>query len=707
MNPAQRTNLQRLLAPRHIVFIGGDSAVFAAGQCAAGHFGGEIWGLNPQPKRFGAIPSYTSVKALPEAPDAVFLAVPRQGVPAVITELREKGAGGIVCYSAGFGELGNDGADLERELITACGDMALAGPNVFGLLNYITGAHLWPFSHGGKPVERGPAVISQSGMLSGYLLTNRRSVQFSYVIGAGNQSVLGVEDYLDYLADDPAVTGFGLYIETLRDIPRFAAAAGRALDRGVPIVALKAGRSALAAQTALTHTGSLAGQDAFYQSLFDRIGVARVSSPSLLLETLQMLTAAGAPRGRRLAAFTCSGGDVAMLADCAEQEGLVFDPPDSVTEQNLRQWLPEIATVGNPLDYTTPLWGNEDTLEKVFSAALAPGYHAALLVQDYPPLDLGEDRPYYQADARAFVRATANASIPAAVCSSLPENLDPDTQRTLIESGVAPLQGIGEATAAIRAAAVFGEALDKRKRGGDHFIPSCHPVQRDPSALLDEWQGKQLLSVHQVRIPQGEVCAARDAAETAQGIGFPVALKLVNSALPHKSDHGIVRLNLCDTDDIDGIAQEVLSLGSTALGRPAEDRILIEQMADGLITELLIGVQNDPQFGLVMTVAGGGTLVELMADTATVLLPAQPADLLEALAKLRIMPLLQGYRGRPKADLDGLVDTLMNISTMALGLAHTLIEMDINPLWVTEHGCIAVDALIRVSDINALPTTPN
>ncbi|HCK76341.1 MAG TPA: acyl-CoA synthetase, partial [Gammaproteobacteria bacterium] len=391
----------------------------------------------------------------------------------------------------------------------------------------------------------------------------------------------------------------------------------------------------------------------------------------------------------------------------AEQEGLVFNPPDSVTKRNLRQWLPEIATVGNPLDYTTPLWGNEETLEKVFSAALAPGYHAALLVQDYPPLDLGEDRPYYQADARAFIRATKNAAIPAAVCSSLPENLDAHTQRTLIESGVAPLQGIGEATAAIRAAAIFGEALERRKRGGDHFIPACHPVQREPSALLDEWRGKQLLAIHQVRIPQGEVCSAQDAAETARRIGFPVALKLVNSALPHKSDHGIVRLNLCDTDDINGVAQEVLSRGSKALGRPAENRILVEQMADDLITELLIGVQNDLQFGLVMTVAGGGTLVELMADTATVLLPAQPADLLEALAKLRVMQLLQGYRGRPKADLDGLVTTLMNISTMALDLAHTLIEMDINPLWITQHGCIAVDALIRVGDINALPTVPN
>ncbi len=192
--------------------------------------------------------------------------------------------------------MGSEGLALEGALIRACGDMALAGPNVFGLLNYVTGAHLWPFSHGGKPVQQGPAIISQSGMLSSYLLTNRRSVFFSYVIGAGNQSVLGVEDYLEHLADDPTVNGFGLYIETLRDIPRFADAVGRALARGVPVVALKVGRSDLATKTALTHTGSLAGEDRCYQALFERIGVARAATPSLLLETLNFLTISGGPK---------------------------------------------------------------------------------------------------------------------------------------------------------------------------------------------------------------------------------------------------------------------------------------------------------------------------------------------------------------------------------------------------------------------------
>ncbi len=698
MTPARRANLDRLLSPRHIAFIGGDAAVFAAQQCAAGDFTGDIWGINPHPDRFGDLPCYTSVEELPQAPDAVFLAVPRQGVPAVVTELRNVGAGGIVCYTAGFRELGGDGAELECDLIKACGDMALAGPNVFGLLNYITGAHLWPFSHGGVQIGSGPAIISQSGMLSSYLLTNRRSMNFSYVIGAGNQSILGVEDYLDTLADNPAVTGFGLYIETLRDIPRFADAVSRAMARNVPVVALKVGRSELASQTALTHTGSLAGQDVCYQALFDRIGVARAANPSLLLETLQMLTTAGAPKGKRLAAFTCSGGDVAMLADCADCQGLIFDAPDTVTEQSLRQWLPDIATVGNPLDYTTPLWGQEKILEKVFSAALKPGYDAALLVQDYPPVEIGDDRPLYQADARAFICATRDAGIPAAVCSSLPENLDSQTQATLISNGVAPLQGINEAVSAIRAAAVFGQVRHKGQKDADWFIPTCYAPDRSRAVTLDEWQGKKLLQAHDIPVPPGELADSVTANDAACRIGFPVALKLVNSQLPHKTDAGVVRLNLNNEAEVRRAAQDVLKLGSQALGQPANDQVLVEKMLDIPLAELLVGVQNDPQFGLVMTIAGGGTLVELMDDSTTVLLPIDRADLYEALTSLKIMPLLQGYRSRPAADLDQLLDTLLAISAMAQQLAYQLIEMDINPVLVTENGCFAADALIQISD---------
>ena len=360
MTPSQKKNLQRLLAPRHIAFIGGSEALYASRQCAAGGFSGQIWGVNPKRRKLDEHPCFSSVDDLPEAPDAAFIAVPGPVVPAVVSQLQQRGAGGVVCYSAGFSERGVAGEALEQKLIEVSGDLALVGPNVFGLLNYIQGAHLWPYSHGGQRVTRGPAIISQSGMLSGYLLTNRRSVNFSYVIGAGNQSILGVEDYLEALLTRPEVTAFGIYLESLRDIPQFAKAAVKALDRNIPLVVLKVGRSDLAARTTLTHTGSLAGSDTLYQALFDRLGVVRVPTPSLMLETLNLLTIAGAPVGQRLAAFTCSGGDVAMLADRGEECGIDFKAPSHTASHTLKSLLPAIATVSNPLDSTTPLWGHEE-----------------------------------------------------------------------------------------------------------------------------------------------------------------------------------------------------------------------------------------------------------------------------------------------------------------------------------------------------------
>ena len=705
MNRNQKENLRRLLTPRHIAFIGGESAVFAAQQCQSGGFKGEIWGVNPKPGRFDSLPCYPSVSDLPEGPDATFLAVPRKAVPRVLTELREKGSGGIVCYSAGFGELGSDGEQLEKSLIAACGDMALAGPNVFGLLNYVTNGHLWPFSHGGQSVKRGPAIISQSGMLSSYLLTNRRSVRFSYVIGAGNQSVLGVEDYLEHLVDNPAVNGFGLYIETLRDIPRFTEAANRALEKGIPIVALKVGKSDLAAKTALTHTGSLAGVDHYYQALFDRVGIARVSSPSLMLETLNMLTVAGGPSGNRLAAFTCSGGDVAMLADCADEAGLHFPEPDALTRSRLTECLPDIATVGNPLDYTTPLWGQEEKLESVFDAALEQGYDAALLVQDYPPVELGSDRPYYQADAMAFIRATRRAGIPAAICASLPENLDNETQQTLTENQIAPLQGISEATTAIAAAAVFGRARQRYLDGKKNLTLSCNRSDRTPTQVLDEWQGKSLLKKFNIPIPNGILSDSIHVGRDGTKIGFPVVLKLVNAQLPHKTEHGIVRLNLQNEADLKLAAQDVISNGAKALGTPVEGQILVEEMVTDTIAELLVGIKNDPQFGLIMTIASGGTLVELLNDARTLLLPADRGEISNALSSLKVMKLLTGYRGRPMADIELILDCLEAVSLMAQSLADSLSEMDINPLLITADRCVAADALVALFKPNSDKST--
>jgi len=695
MTPSQKKNLQRLLAPRHIAFIGGNEALYASRQCAAGGFSGQIWGVNPKRRKLDEHPCFASVDDLPEAPDAAFVAVPGSVVPTVVSQLHQRGAGGVVCYSAGFGELGVDGEALEQKLIEVSGDLALVGPNVFGLLNYIQGAHLWPYSHGGQRVTRGPAIISQSGMLSGYLLTNRRSVNFSYVIGAGNQSVLGVEDYLEALLTRSEVTAFGIYLESLRDIPQFAKAALNALDRNIPLVVLKVGRSDLAARTTLTHTGSLAGSDTLYQALFDRLGVVRVPTPSLMLETLNLLTIAGAPTGQRLAAFTCSGGDVAMLADRGEECGIDFKAPSPAASHKLKSLLPSIATVSNPLDYTTPLWGHEEKLKPVFSALVEDDYDAALLVQDYPPPHLKEDRHLYQADARAFMRATREAGIPGAVCSSLPENLDTQIQQFLKDHDTAPLQGIGESVQAIAAATVFGRQRKKHLTQA-RSISFAIAGRTANSITLDEWQGKKLLENAGIPIPAGELVTVDGVSAAADRLGYPVALKLVSADLPHKTEAGAVRLNLESATQVSDAAKAIQRAVQDYSADLSQECFLVEKMVANSIAELLVGIHNDGQFGHTLTLASGGALVELVADSVTILLPTPREDITTALHSLQVAKLLRGFRNRPAADVDQLVDTICTIVAFARQLGAKLDELDINPLIVHPDGCTAADVLLCV-----------
>ena len=364
MNDNQRFNLQRLLNPRHAVFIGGRDAEFSAQLCARAGFTGQIWGVNAKRDSMAGYPCFRSIADLPEPPDAVFLAIPQHVAVDTVSQLREIGAGGVACFTAGFAELGEAGADRELALIEAAGDMALVGPNCQGILNYINSSPLWPFGYPNQKFDRGAAIISQSGMLCSNLAMQQRSIPFSYMISAGNQAVLAVEDYLDVLIDDPAVTAIGLYLEALKNIARFSDVAIRALEADKPVVALKGGTSDIGSQLTITHTGSLSGSNQLYSALFARLGVVEVDSPAQMLETLKLLSVAGAPQGDRVAAFTMSGGDAALVADAADKAGLCTPQPSPCTARELKNLLPEIATVSNPLDLTTPLWGNENRSRK-------------------------------------------------------------------------------------------------------------------------------------------------------------------------------------------------------------------------------------------------------------------------------------------------------------------------------------------------------
>ena len=693
---ALRDNLKRLLSPRHIAFIGGNDADFSARQCAA-QFAGPVWGVNPKRASLGGQPCYRSIDDLPEAPDAVFLATPRSVATATVEGLSRMGAGGVACFTAGYGELGEQGQQAEAELIAAAGDMALVGPNCYGVINFTNGAVLWPFGAGSKRCQRGVALIMQSGMLPANLIMNERSVPISYVISAGNQALLAVEDYLDLLIDEDAVTAIGLYIEGIRDIDRFAAAAIKALEANKPIVVLKAGKSALGSNISLSHTGSLAGADQAFSALFEQLAMIRVSSPVEMVETLKLLSVSGAPDGRRLAAFTCSGGDAAMVADYCEQVGLDLPQPSAQAARQLSQLLPDIATASNPLDYTTPLWGNREAMPAVFQTLMQDGYDAAVVIQDFPPPHIHADNTCYRNDASSFIEACNVVGIPGAVCSDLTENIDRESRELIIAGGVTPLQGLDAGLDALANACRYGirRAKIAARPGLLEYRRLSVPERRANMHLLDEGQGKALLQAAGIDIPAGSVCAIDALENMVDQLEFPVVLKAVSADLPHKSEAGAVRVGLQDAAQLrEALRQMRLDVAAAA---PQIDfaQVLVESMVEGVIAELMVGINTDPQFGQLLVLASGGVLVELARDARTLLLPASDAEIHDALESLRCLPLLQGFRGKPAADMNCVIASIRRLVDLAEARRDCLVEMDINPLMVTADRCIAADVLIR------------
>ncbi|MGH6929642.1 MAG: CoA-binding protein, partial [Dongiaceae bacterium] len=375
------------LKPRHVAFVGGKGLAAPIQGCLAGGYTGQIWPVHPSHPDIAGIACYPSIDALPEAPDAAYIAAPREATVEIVRALARRGAGGCVCYAAGFAEVGPEGAALQKALIEAAGELALVGPISYGVLNYIDGVHMFASGPGGERTARGAAFVGQSGNIALTLTMNERSVPFAYVISAGAQAVLSLADYVDVLADDPQVNALGLYLAGLNDVPAFARAALKAIDRGKPIVAVKVGRSELGAKLAMSHTSSLAGSDTLYDALFARLGIIRVDSLPALLETLKFVSVAPPLAGDRVVIFTCSGGDSLMAADRAEQLGLTLPQFSPVQYADLRQQLPAFASVSNPLDYNLSLWGDEPGLLKCFGSALGGDCDAGMLVLDYPPTD--------------------------------------------------------------------------------------------------------------------------------------------------------------------------------------------------------------------------------------------------------------------------------------------------------------------------------
>jgi len=677
-------NLERLLRPKSIAVIGGLEAQRVVEQCRKNGFGGEIWPVNPRRADVAGIPCFQRIEELPGVPDAAFVAIPPDASIEAVEVLRQAGVGGAVCYASGFKEIGGIGVDRQSALLEAAGDMAVVGPNCYGALNYLDGAALWPDQQGGQRVERGAAVVAQSGNISISLTMQERSVPLAYVISVGNKADLGFEDYVVALSRDPRVTCIGLIAENIDNPVAFAHAVRQAKQAGKPVLVLKAGSSVKGAQATFTHTSSLAGSDRLYDAYFDRIGVARVPSLSILMESLKLLSVLPPLTGNRLVSMSCSGGEAALMADLGEKYGFEYPDFDAKTDGALNEVLGEKVAVANPLDYHTYIWENLEALTGCFTAALSAQVDAGILVLDYPHPEKC-DLTAWEPATRSIIAAAEKSGTPTVVVSSLPENFPRADRERLLNAGIVPLQGLEEAMQALRASWDAGRAAGSTVASG----PGPEP---DRMRTLDEWRSKKFVARFGLSLPSAAlVSSATEALAAAEAIGYPVVAKAVSAELAHKTEAGAVKVNLADATALDGACEHLFKLSDT---------VLVEDMIGGVVAEVLVGVNRDPQFGLHLVVGAGGELVEVLDDAAIILLPATRDEIQAALSTLKIFRLLSGYRGRAKGDIPALLDAIEAVALLADQMAGSLTELDINPLMVLPEGrgVVAADALVRLRD---------
>jgi acyl-CoA synthetase (NDP forming) len=634
-------------------------------QCRGMGFAGPVWPVHPAKREIAGLPAFASLGALPAAPDATFVGVNRHATVEVVRELAALGAGGAICFAAGWSEAGEPG--LQAALVAAAGGMPILGPNCYGVINYLDGALLWPDQHGGRRVERGVALVSQSSNIMVNLTMQARGLPVAYCACLGNAAQTGLAELAGALLADPRVTALGAYVEGIADAAAFAAMAEAAAAAGKAVVVVKSGKTESARTAAASHTASLAGGGAASAAFLAACGVVEVGGLGELLEALKIAHVHGPRLGPRLCSVSCSGGEAGLVADLAGPLGVRWEPPTAAQKARLAATLGPLVALANPLDYHTFIWGDGAKTAEVFTAMLE-GYDAGLFIIDPPRPDRCDPSSYAPA-LQAIAAAQAATGRPAFPVASLPENYDEDLAIADIGRGLVPLMGLEAALGAVT-------ALQRAPLARPGWRPWA-PVAARPLGMLDEAAAKARLAAAGVAVPRG-AAAPTLAALAVEAADLPRPLALKGLGFAHKSDVGAVRLGVRRIED------EPAMPGATGY--------LAEEMVQGALAELLLGLRRDPVYGATLTLGFGGVTTELLADTVTLVCPVGAGEVGAALRRLRLWPLLDGYRGRPKADVGAVVAAAMAVQAMFAD--PRLHEVEINPLMVRATGAVAADAVI-------------
>ncbi|MEE9428208.1 MAG: acetate--CoA ligase family protein [Paracoccaceae bacterium] len=677
------TDLQKLFRPKSIAVIGGGSwCANVINQSRAFGFTGPIWPVHPNKPEIAGEKSYPTVQALPAVPDASFIGINRLATIEAVAALSAIIAGGAVCFASGFQEAAAEdksSSDLQQQLLKAAGQMPILGPNCYGFINYLDGTLLWPDQHGGRKTDTGVAIITQSSNIAINITMQHRGLPIGMIVTAGNQAQTGLAEIGEHLLQDPRITALGLHIEGIGELAAMENLAQQAHALNKPVIALKVGSSTQAQAATISHTASLAGSGAGARALLKRLAIPQVDTLPQFLEALKLLHVTGPLKSNRIASLSCSGGEASLMADLAQPNGVTFPPLTAPQKTDLRTALGPMVNLANPLDYHTYIWNDADKMADAFSAMMDPGLALGIVVSDFPRADRCEPADW-DCIITSVSQTARQRNIPMAIAASLPENIPENVADRLIQQGITPLCGLPEALTAARVAAQCNTA--------PNATPILPPRPPKNPINLTEAQSKAALATHGLNIPRSALatCAAH-LPQLAASLKPPFALK--GQGVAHKTEAGAVALNLTTPDQIIRAAKSMPT-----------STYLLEEMVTGTVAELLIGVVLDPAHGYVLTIGAGGTLTEILQDTASLMIPASRQDIETALSTLKIHQILSGYRGQPAANIPAILDATLAIQAYVIANHGTIAEVEVNPLLCLPDAAIAADALIRTGDTN-------
>ena len=708
---AAASSLHAILAPRSVAVVGASRRPASIGAALvhnllAFRFAGPIYPVNPEAGEIGGLRTYARVSDIPGPVDLAVIAVPAGSVEAVVAECAKVGARGVVVISAGFAEVSEEGRAAQqrmRDLARASG-MRLVGPNCMGVLNTDPAVRLHATFAPIEPLAGNVAFLSQSGALGLAVLdyAQELNIGLSSFVSVGNKADVSGNDLLAYWRDEPRTGVIGLYLESFGNPRKFARLAP-AVARHKPIVAVKAGRSAAGSRAASSHSASLACLDVAVDALFEQAGVIRTETLEDLFDVVALLSSQPVPRGPRVGVVTNAGGPGILLADACEARGLSLPELSAGTMAGLRAFLPAAASVRNPVDLLAA--GTPDDFTRAVALVGSDPEVDAVVVIYVPPLTTNaEDVAVAIAEGAAAVPAAK----PVATVFLSSKGTPPALARGL--RGRLPSYSFPENAARALAAAVkYGRwrerapgthaALSPQARAAVRAVVDRVVSEHEGPSWLQPLDVEAVLGAAGIAVAPSRVVAPEDAVAAAEGMGYPLVAKAVATGLIHKSDVGGVVLGL---DSARAVAAAVHTLRERlrAIGKTLAAVQLQRQVQGGI--EALVGVVGDPDFGPLVVCGLGGVQVELLRDAAFRLPPVTDTDAAEMIERLRLHPLLDGYRGAPAGDRAALVHLIQRVSAL-VEAAPELREMDLNPVKVLPpgQGAVVVDARIRIGRLTA------